>query len=478
MAVRAVVGGEISISGLDAGAIARLRRALAYPNPEYLAYQITGQQAPDDLPRRLSALIEHSDGSISAPRGAVTEIHPTLAARGITWEDHRCWGGSLWGLCLQDGIKLRGYQASGAQAAKNSLQGLIVLPCGSGKTVLGIGALQHIGRTTLIVVPTRYLAKQWRDEVAEFLGIDIATFGSGKHEWGPVTVATKDAIDHHLVKLQESGELEQFGCLIVDECHRIPTVPFQRILSAIPARYRLGLTATPEREDGLSKLVEWSFGPRLMERTMEEMVAEGWLIKPRVKAIHTCFEYDMPDISPDDPDEQPRGWKDYDKLKKAIIRDTDRNKLIVDTVLGHNDTTLVLSNSKEHCYKLVEMLQASGLPSVAAITSDVRKKKQEELVDGLRDGSLQVAIATSLADEGLNIKRLSAVVLALPESSKKNATQKIGRTMRPCGSKGATIYDIVDIRTPILYNRWTKRRSVFRKMKLEVSGCPSQSLFD
>jgi superfamily II DNA or RNA helicase len=102
------------------------------------------------------------------------------------------------------------------------------------------------------------------------------------------------------------------------------------------------------------------------------------------------------------------------------------------------------------------------------ITSAVAKKKRQQMLSGLRDGSVQIAIATSLADQGLDVPRLSRVFLALPERSQGRTKQRVGRLMRPCEQQ-AKLVDFVDHNVATLKSRWRSRRSVFRKLGLEIS---------
>lgn len=463
--VSATVGAEITLRDLDPGVISRLRRALRYPNPEYIKARMRGAAAAEHIEPYKYACIE-GQRSITIPRGAVGTVKMILRVQRLraVWHDKRSCGEPLvTALNLERG--LRPYQQQGADAIARFLQGMIVLPCASGKTILGIGAIHQIGRDALVVVPTRDLVEQWGQDIQQILGQQPSIFGAGKKQLGPITIATKDALRYH-----RDADLSRFGFVVFDECHRIPSRTHQRLLRRIPARYRLGLTATPDRADGTSKLVRYSFGDTLLERSVADMVSGGWLVLPTVEAVYTAFQYNFP--------EDPK-WIDYSDLNNALVRNEKRNEQIVKLVCAEpHETWLILSpSSKRHCRLLSSALQSKGINAMA-VTGDLAKGKRRRALQSLRDGQLQVMCATSLADEGLNIKRLSRVVLALPQSSRTNTSQRLGRTMRPLGSKKPRVFDIVDIEVKKLRSRWQTRKSEYRKLGLEIQQCTTLSLFD
>lgn len=459
--VPAVVGAEIVVGPLDAGTISRLRKRLRYPNPAFVK-ACMGTDVPD-MPNHLHACDELEDGRVRLPRGAISELHEVLHRRRLKalWRDERSYGSSLE---LQlHGVEPRDYQRAGAELVRRRLQGLIVLPCGGGKTYLGLTAITAVGRTTLVVVPTRILVHQWFADCEKLLGFRPAIFGAGKSEIGPLTIATADALVH-----RKRQDLSSFGLVIYDEAHSVPAPTRLELMKRLPARYRLGLTATPEREDGTSKLVRWSFGDVLLEKTVQQLVRSGHLKLPTVQAIDTSFAYPFPEEA---------SWKDFNRLTKAIVQSKPRNQLICDLVCREPEATwLVLSpSSKSHAEKLAAMISARGLRA-DHVTSNRKKSDQRRIMDDFRQGTLRVLVATSLADQGLDVRHLSRVVLALPEGSKGRTTQRIGRSMRPYGEP-PVVYDLVDRNVDVLLSRWRKRKSIYRSFNMEIEECPTLSLF-
>jgi superfamily II DNA or RNA helicase len=424
---------------------------------------MAGEQEPA-MPSHLTAIEElDDDGGVRLPRGAIGDIRSVLHLCRLKpeWEDRRTFGSPLD--VELHGIEPRDYQHEGAEQLKRKVQGLVVLPCGGGKTYLGITAVASIKVTALFVVPTRLLVDQWADDVRNVLRHEPAIFGSGKRDIGPLTVATADALIYH-----EGLDLSGFGMVIYDECHRVPSRTRMALMSRLPARYRLGLTATPDREDGQTKLIRWSFGDVLMEKTVEELVDLGFLKLPRVDAVHTSFDYNFP--------EEPH-WLDFDRLTKALVRDEQRNQLIVDVVCEEPDKhwLLLSPSSKRHPELLAKALRQRGIKAMH-ITSDTPMSERRWVMQLFRDGDIQAVAATSLADEGLDVKHLSRVFLTLPEGAKGKTAQRTGRSMRPYGD-APVIKDLVDRNVDVLLSRWSKRKTTYRKLGLEIRECPTRSLF-
>jgi len=457
---KATVGASIFVYDLTASAIASLRRALRYPNPEYR--KTRGRD--DDIPSHLTAVEELPDGNIRIPRGSILELKTSLRINGIkaVFEDRRSPGNPI---SVKKVSGLRDYQSEGVEQVRRHLQGMIVLPCGGGKTTLGVGAMAEIGRSTLIIVPTTDLVDQWCATLRDWLGIEASVFGATKHEMGDVTVATSAALAYH-----GHQDLSRFGFVIFDECHRVAAPTHQALLHRIPARYRLGLTATPHREDGQTKVVQWTFGDVILEKTVPELHKDGWLVLPDIEVVHTRFFFKMPD--------EPE-WKDYAKLNDALSCSSARNLAILNLIIkdrANNHCWLVLCGMIDHCDFLAEQLSEIGF-AAKSVTSKLSKGRRKKAIQSLRDGSLQIMVATSLADEGLDIKRLDRVILASPGRAKGQLAQRIGRSMRPLGSKKPIIYDIVDHEVDMLHERWLARRRVYRRLRLKVSECPTLNLF-
>jgi superfamily II DNA or RNA helicase len=407
------------------------------------------------IDERLSFVQEYPH-SIIAPRGTIKIIRQELLRcdHDITIVDKRTTGYDL-DIRLTDEIIPRDYQQEAIEQIQKQIQGTIILPCGTGKTKLAVLAILAIKKSTLVIVPTKEIMSQWTDDVRNILGYEAGNVGDGKKDFQPITIAILNSLD----TLESYDELSQFGLILHDECHRSCAKTNQRVLSFAPAKYRIGLTATRIREDHLEKLIDWTFGDVIFERHVQEMVAKKWLMMPELVNVKTDFTFDY-----HGPDE-----KRIEALSQAIVQDTPRMNLVRDLIkTQHEDpkrSILVLANRKEYCHRIKESLEADGLDPLV-VTGETPKKPRKKAIEQVRNGSRRILIATSLADEGMDIPRLSDVILAFPESARARTIQRIGRVMRPVEGKYPMLFDIVDPLVPTLVNRWNERKRTYKSLGL------------
>ncbi|MBU8901084.1 DEAD/DEAH box helicase, partial [Corallococcus sp. M34] len=403
--VRVDAGLRLAVGEVPPMMLERLCHALSLPNPAYRKLLRLGKR-PGSEPETLY-FFRQEGRELVLPRGAIHLVRRAADEAGVTlsFEDARVLPPK--GLPKLPAVSLRDYQAAAVERLVQAAQGTAVLPCGAGKSLLAVGAIARLRTPTLILVHTLDLADQWREHVRERLGLEAGFIGAGAEDVKPVTVAVVQS----LARWDEAkldALLGRFGLLVLDEAHHIAASAFYRLVDRCPARYRLGLTATPEREDGLTPLLRLYLGAPLAIVTHEDLVARGVLVVPEVRVVETEFDY-------------PYGRAaDYAPMLEALAEDRARNELIIGAVAreawaGH--VCLVLSGRVEHCKLLAQRLTACGL-SAAALTSEVPREERKALLDKARQGRVSVLVATSLADEGLDLPRLSRVFLAFPSRSR------------------------------------------------------------
>ena len=426
-----------------------LELALSVPNPAYVKAQRLGKSAMR-IPERLSFLRFDARGWAVVPRGAVDLLRAEARKAGsdVVFEDARVPGTPA---AFASHVNLRDYQHEALACIRRRLQGVVEVSTGGGKTTIGVAAVAALGTSALVIVHTHDLLDQWVETARRILGVEAGVIAAGRVAIEPFTVATIQT----LASLPES-ELDalgaRFGFVVVDECHRSPAAMFQRVLEHLPARDRIGLTATPERDDGLTPLLAWTFGPRIFSIGLDELVAAGYLQRPRVRIVHTAFGFPY------------TGPADRPAMLEALTSDEARNAIILDLAVnearqGH--TVLVLSERVSHCRALAEALQAQGIRS-ACLVGSVKSAERATILGAFRDGTIAVVVASTLADEGLDVPRLSRLVLAFPSRAKGRLTQRIGRLMRPHASKrDAVVYDLVDVLVAPLLRQHRERRAAY-----------------
>jgi len=460
--VRATVAGNLILHDLPANALERIALRLRIKNDKYVRAIRMGRH-PGIEPEWIESAIEMPDGSTHVPRGAVDLVREQLARcdLDIAFDDRRSKGspaGLDAGACAALLAKMRPYQKDGIAALVAQRQGTIVLPCGCGKSLLGVGAAATLNVTTLIIIHTSDLASQWAEDIVESFGFAPGMIGDGRCEPNaPIVIGIDDSLVPYLERNPTYGE--RFGLVIVDEAHHTPSKTFLRGLACLPAHWRVGLTATPFREDGLTEIMNWSFGKRLLERETQEMIKLGYLMNAEIEIVNTGWRWAW--------DGDPESPKRIASMEQDLAEDLSRNAGIADRVCAEaraGQTLLVLANRKEMVRELAEMIGGRGV-ECAGVTSSTSKKKRAAAMAAFKDGRLPVMIATSLADEGLNVPRLSRVVLAFPQKAKGGTTQRLGRLLRLYDKKPMLI-DYVDEHVATLERRAAERARVYRSSLL------------
>ena len=436
---RGAICGGLLLPPLDPMRSRWIRR-LRLPNPAYVAW-LKHHKGPE--PAREVHPIGRQDGGpwnggATVPRYApgVEGVDRTTAPKAARLDF--------------DGT-LRDYQREAVEAATSAGHGVIVAPTGAGKTVIGCAIISEHETAALILVHSRDLADQWVERVERFCGVRPEVLGYGKtpSEDARVVVASLQTLARwKWWDVHQWGE--RFGVVIQDEAHHAPARTYLAVLSGLRGRYRYGLTATPNRADGLTPWMRWSLGPTVYEVDSRRLEAAGAVLRPQIQT------WRAPNVPLHGMDPHARGRK--------LAEDESRNDGLViqcRILCNRGHVVLVLVKLVDHARRLAEMLREGGLDA-AAMVGAMRSKERAEVLDRMRAGTVQVVVATSLADEGLDAPRLSAVVLAAPTRNIGRTLQRIGRALRPCeGAPAPVVVDVVDSFGPFQgYAR--RRRTVYR----------------
>lgn len=324
--------------------------------------------------------------------------------------------------------------------------GVIVSPCGSGKTMLGIHIAAMAQTNVLILVNSTDLLEQWVERIKKFSDCKPARWTNKKQQTGRITVATFQS----LVRMTwfERWELGlKHGAVIVDECHRIPAKTFAEVLSSLPCRARLGLTATPERLDGLGKWVNYLCGPTVYTVPHDLLVASGGVLEPEVLRINT-------DITP--------AGDSWVELVSFLCESSRRNKQIAELTairVKQGGCVLIITARRGHTKALAKII-----PNSKAFSSDLTKKQRRETLKSVSEGHTKVLIATTAADEGLDLPILDTLILAAPSRDGSKTEQRVGRILRPHPNKlPPVVYDLVD-KPGAFQGFWQSRRNLYKKL--------------
>ena len=355
------------------------------------------------------------------------------------------------------GFALRGYQREALAAWWRHKSGIIVAPCGAGKTAIGLTAVLHLDTPALVLVHTGDLLRQWKER-AEALGIEVATVSEGN---GPVRARLVVATMQTLAlwpfwQLAEWGA--GFGLVIADEAHHVPCATLTDVLYELPGRYRLGLTATPTRADGLTPILLGHMGPIRAEVSRQALAEAGAIIVPRVERIATAWE--------------PDAETDYVQMVTDATEDDARNIQIADlaaTAVKAGRHVLIQTERVEHARALSRLIgDRHGLGSVA-VYGALGAKARALALERVASGACPILIATQLADEGLDLPILDTLILGVPQRNAARLEQRVGRIARPApGKVDAIVYDLLDGGLAARL-QWA-RLKVYRMMGCQVAG--------
>ena len=433
---------RLPTGGLTPDGVEALRARFTHENPAY--WEARRNRRPCRLiPRRLHTYADAPD-EVLLPRGAWPEVRQSLPADVPLEVDDQTVLPPRGALALAG--ELRPYQAAAVEAVAAAGSGVIVAPTGSGKTVVAMALMARIPTPALFLVHTNVLLQQTVRRVREFLGVEPGVLGAGRQEIGDITVATVQA-------LQRRGTDDlagRFGLVLLDEAHHCPACSFRAVLAAFRARYRVGLTATPERKDRLHPILFDVVGPVVHAIGRPALEQQASILRPTLLAVETDFRFFY-----------RRNWA---SLITSLTRNQARNQLVVETVAATlGSRSLVTTERIEHAEQLAERLTARLSVGVACVHGRLSRDVVAAHLADLAAGRVSVVVATtSLVGEGFDLPDLDTLYVTVPHGSPAKAAQLVGRILRPSPGKAAPrVIDFADVRVPVLRSQWTKRKKVY-----------------
>ncbi|WP_281512247.1 DEAD/DEAH box helicase [Mammaliicoccus vitulinus] len=360
------------------------------------------------------------------------------------------------------------YQENAINAMIKARGGVLVSPCGSGKTCMGIEIIKRIGKKALWLCHTSDLLKQaQKDMLNLYPNMKIGLTTNGTLDIGEdVTISTIQT----LVTIDPALYKDQFDVIILDECAHVSGCVTQmkmfiKVLSQIPARYKFGLTATPDRSDGLIKSMYAYIGTNLLGDFAPTYTINKDDVKTMV-SIHEKIEMNT-GYEEDKLYElvNPSGMIIYNQLIDSLLNNDKRNNIIIDNVIKcdkEHRKQIVLSNRIEHCKLLTEKLEEKGLKVQLVTGKTTTQKNRTKIL--FQEIDWDIIVATySLLKEGVNIKELDTLHLAMPIADKSMMIQCAGRIERYLPNKKQPIvYDYVDVDIPYCNKIYLKRRRALK----------------
>jgi DNA or RNA helicases of superfamily II len=385
-------------------------------------------------------------------------------------------------------VSLRDYQQEAYSSwVKSGRRGVVVLPVAAGKTVVALKAIEELSVKTLVLVPTIDLMHQWFENIVKMLSIPpskVGLFGGGKREVSDVTIMTYDSASINLEKMPT-----YFGLVIADECHHAVSPSFRKALENTTAPYRLGLTATPYRSDGLHKHYERVLGPIVYSLDSSALQSRGYLARHREERVYVA-------LSEGEYKEYKRLMKVYlDFCKKHFpnVRDPkERFRRVLELASRSQEAREALrakhrarriALSSEAKIRVVEELlnrykdekvlifsrytdivrEVSRRFLVPRILHDTPEDERKEYLKLFREGKIRVLATAMALDEGVDVPDASVAIVISGTGSHREYVQRLGRILRP-KEREAVLIEIITKRTeePALAKR-RRRFEVFEE---------------
>ncbi len=357
-------------------------------------------------------------------------------------------------------LELRDYQQQAIQNwEKSGMRGCVILPTGAGKTAIGIQAIQKIRASVLVVVPTIDLMEQWANNISKYLfindknsqNVSIGRLGGGEDDLQAITVATYDSA---YIRAASIGN--QFKLIIFDEVHHLPAPGYRSIAEQFIAPYRLGLTATIEREDELHELIPYLTGGVVFRLGSQRLSEQKHLAEYSIDRIQVSLT----------PEEQIEYETNHAKFLtnlrqlgfkvpsmynlKRLIMMSSKNKIAREAMLARNKANEIALNSKSKISELQKILQQNKHTKtiiftqnnkmvyelsdqflIPNITYRTTKKERQSVLEGFKSGTYSAVVTSRVLDEGVDVPDAELGIIMSGTGSGRELIQRLGRILRP-----------------------------------------------
>ncbi|GIG27687.1 DNA repair helicase XPB [Cellulomonas marina] len=336
----------------------------------------------------------------------------------------------------QDGWTMRPYQEQAVDSFFHGGSGVVVLPCGAGKTIVGAGAMARSSTTTLILVTNTVSARQWRDELIRRTSLtedEIGEYSGARKEIRPVTIAT-----YQVLTLKRKGmyphlellDARDWGLVVYDEVHLLPA-PVFRMTADLQARRRLGLTATLVREDGREDEVFSLIGPKRFDAPWKDIEAQGYVAPAECVEVRLT----LPDTA-----RMTYATAEPEERYRLAATAPGKNRVVESLVARHRgEPTLVIGQYLDQLHELAEHLGAD------LITGETPVRERQRLFDAFRTGEISTLVVSKVANFSIDLPE-AAVAIQVSGSfgSRQEEAQRLGRIMRPkADGRTAHFYTVV-----------------------------------
>ncbi len=428
-------GVYISTTHLSKSLLNLLKSYACFDNPQ-VKLLLSLRKPLYNIPKVIKSYEEQED-FLKLPRGLLAQVLDLFKSNHVeyTLEDKRLFMPKVFPKIV---FTLREEQEEAIRKIQEHESCICVAPPGFGKTLIGAKMVEVHQTSTLVIVNKNMLLNQWIERFSEYFNMpkkEIGYLGKSKNKLnGTLDVATMQS-------LKNIPELiDNYSFVIVDECHHIPAVTFEQIIKAFKGKYVLGLSATPNRKDGLEPILYQQLGQVAYEFKAKKSYGN------KVKIVSTSFESNA---------------DNYAALINEVCLDSKRNhQIIQEILLNRNRTILVLTDRLEHISELEKLLAMQNIEYLS-VHGNLNKKEQSQNMEQVEHAKLILA-TTSFFGEGIDFPHLNTIIFATPISYYGRLIQYLGRIGR--NGQDCLAIDFLDTKNAMLYSAYKKRKEGYKQM--------------
>ncbi len=433
----------INTTKLSSVLISELKQLATFDNPQ-INILLSLRKPIYNTPKLILGYEEDKqNSSLVLPRGLMRGVIQLFKKYNIqsNYEDKRFYKEEIFKNVL---FTLREEQLKAVDAIIKKDFCMCVAPPGFGKTLLGAKVCELRKANTLIIVNKNMLLDQWIDRFSEYFNMskkEIGFLGKSKNKLnGKLDVATMQSLKNNV------DIIKNYSFVIVDECHHIPALTFEKILKSFEGKYILGLSATPNRKDGMQEIIFQQIGSVAYEVKSKKTKQNN-----KLKVVTTDFESNVDNFA---------------DLISELINDKQRNHLILEQIkMYHNRKILLLTDRIEHIENLEHLLDVENIEYIS-IHGSQKKNVQQENMNAVSNATLVLA-TTSYFGEGIDFPHLNTIILATPISYYGRLVQYLGRIGR--SGDDCLAIDILDDKNGFTSSAYRKRKEGYSQLHY---SCP------
>ncbi len=426
---------KINLEYLSSTLIDELKSLASFNNPQIQILQNL-RKPIYNTPKTINSY-EIIDDTMTLPRGLMRSVIELFKKYNLdtTYIDERYLKKELF---LKLKYQVRDEQKKAIDAILKKDFCLCVAPPGFGKTFIGSKVIELRGVNTLVIVNKNMLLDQWCERFMDYFGYkkeDIGYLGKGKELLNnKLDIATMQSLKNNL------EVIENYSFVIVDECHHIPALTFEKIIKSFKGKYILGLSATPNRKDGMEPLIYQQLGSIAYEVKSKRKVTN------KLKIVETDFISEVDNFS---------------DLINELINNEKRNNLILEEIMNYKERKILLLTDRiEHIENIELLLKLHNIKFIS-IHGSLNKQKQKENMEKIIDSSLVLA-TTSFFGEGIDFPHLDTIIFATPISYYGRVVQYLGRIGR--GGGDCLAIDILDVQNRFALSSYKKRKEGYKQL--------------